>query len=78
VRASVAENPSVPESIMWRLCSDVHPDVRLRLAESYVVPRSILQVLAEDDNPYVQSRAIKTISRLKQSMTSPLLAFGCG
>jgi len=67
VRIAVSDNPNTSIPILEMLALDSNPDVRFAMAENARVPTHILKMLARDDHPYVADRAVRTLTRLKQS-----------
>lgn len=72
VRIGLTENPNTPPRILVLLAADENADVRYSLAENHNAPFTVLALLCEDENPYVADRASKTLSRLRQSKSTPV------
>jgi hypothetical protein len=65
VRCAVADNTNAPLEARWLLAQDENQTVRYIVAENINTPAEVLAGLAKDDSPYINSRARRTLARLR-------------
>jgi hypothetical protein len=65
VRCAIADNTNAPLEARWLLAQDENQTVRYIVAENINTPAEVLAGLAKDDSPYINSRARRTLARLR-------------